>query len=79
MISGLYNKNQFAVYLSMNNESDRNTIIEINAEAGTYRLNLIDTKTGKSQESVIHDHPGGWLKLTSMDFPEDLAVKMQKL
>lgn len=78
-ISGLYNKNQFAVYLSMNNESDRNTIIEINAEAGTYRLNLIDTKTGKSQESVIHDHPGGWLKLTSMDFPEDLAVKMQKL
>lgn len=77
-VNGLYNDKDFALYINRHNSSESQSM-EVNAPAGSYRLEFIDTKTGDRKVTGVNDHPGGWMKISLSDLPDEPAVKIQKI
>jgi hypothetical protein len=66
----------FALYLHRKDPSILNSVIEINLPAGSYSITWVDTKSAASNVEELKDHPGGWARITTPDYSEDIAFKI---
>jgi hypothetical protein len=67
-----------ALYFSRKDTIIAGTTFEINLPAGSYSLTWIDTKSARETESGLRSHSGGWTKITTPDYTEDIALKLTK-
>ncbi|MBK7626641.1 MAG: DUF1080 domain-containing protein [Bacteroidales bacterium] len=52
--------------------------IEINLRSGSYKITLAETTAPSENVAHIRNHPGGWLKIASDGYFEDLAIKIER-
>jgi hypothetical protein len=67
-----------AAYISRKDTTSTNIGIEIDLKGGSYKLTLYDTTSPVENVSHIKNHPGGWLKIASSGYFEDLALKIER-
>jgi hypothetical protein len=70
--------NNFVVYLSRKDTLTKSSGIDINLQAGSYTFTWIDTKSGKEIVMPVNDFNGGWLRISSPKYSEDLALRIEK-
>jgi hypothetical protein len=64
------------LYLHRKDTTRLNSVIEIDLPEGSYNLTWVDTKSAAKTPEILKDHPGGWAKITSPEYSEDIALKM---
>jgi len=69
----------FAMYLHKKDTVRTNTVFEMDLPRGSYSLIWIDTKTGDKNITDLKNHPGGWARINSIGFSEDIALKLVKI
>jgi len=52
--------------------------IEIDLRSGSYKITLAETTAPSENVAHIRNHPGGWLKIASDGYFEDLAIKIER-
>jgi hypothetical protein len=67
-----------ALYLHRQDTASLSSVIELNIPAGSYTLNWVDTKTAGNTVEKFNDHSGGWARITSPVYAEDIALKIIK-
>jgi hypothetical protein len=67
-----------ALYLYKADSSSVASALEVSLPAGSYSLQWTDTKKGTLSSDTLSDHQGGIAKINSPDYPEDIALKIQK-
>jgi hypothetical protein len=69
----------FAIYLNRKDTINETSVVEIDLPSGSYHLTWTDTKSGAATQSSLVDHGGGWLRIISPAYIEDIAMKLVKL
>ena len=69
---------QFAVYLNRKDTINEISEVEIDLPAGSYVLTWTDTKNGAVTPASRVEHTGGWLRIVSPAYLEDIAMKLTK-
>jgi hypothetical protein len=78
-IQGLTKKDEmFALYLHRNDTSFIRSEFKILLKPGSYKLTWVDTKTGDEKEDNIKSHQEGWAVITSSDYKEDIALRLER-
>jgi hypothetical protein len=67
-----------AMYLHKKDTVSSSPAFEIDLLPGSYSLTWIETKTGVKNITDLKNHPGGWAKINSIGFSEDIALKLKK-
>lgn len=70
--------NSFVGYLSRKDTITKSSGIEINVQGGSYKFTWTDTKSGKETVMPVTDFKGGWLRISSPPYSEDLALRIEK-
>jgi hypothetical protein len=63
-----------AAYLHRKDTANSGSVIEINLPAGSYNLIWVDTKSAGKSNDNLKNHPGGWARITSPGYSEDIAL-----
>ncbi len=66
----------WAFYLSVKDTVATSSVLEINLPEGSYNLTWLDTKSAGKTNEQLKDHPGGWARISSPDYSEDIALKI---
>jgi len=66
----------FAVYFLRKDSTNTGSVVEINLPAGSYNLTWVDTKTAGETIAKLANHQGGWAKITSPGYTEDIAMRL---
>jgi hypothetical protein len=69
----------WALYLSTKDTVATSSVLEVNLPAGSYKMTWTDTKNGSETSTLPVDHGGGWLRISSPDYTEDIAMKLAKV
>ncbi len=77
-VQGLAGKNAYALYLLGKDTASRTTVVEVDLPKGSYDIGWTDTKSGTETKAAPVRHKGGWLKITSPAYREDIAMKLWK-
>jgi hypothetical protein len=67
---------QLAVYLHRKDPDKMSSAIEIDLPAGSYDLTWTDTKSGAEIAGSLTDHKGGYARIISPEYIEDIALKV---
>ena len=67
-----------ALYLHRKDTVNMSSSFEINLPEGSYNLTWLDTKSAVKTVEKLKKHPGGWARILSPDFSEDIALKVMK-
>lgn len=67
-----------AAYISRKDTASNPIGIEIDLRSGSYKLTIVDTTSPVENVAHIKNHPGGWLKIASPGYFEDLAIKIER-
>jgi hypothetical protein len=67
-----------AVYLHRKDTVSAESAFEIDLRAGSYNLTWLDTKTAMETKATFKGHKGGWLKVNSPAYIEDIALRIEK-
>jgi hypothetical protein len=79
-VQALHGTNElFAVYLQRKDSVSKSSEFELDLPAGSYEIAWTDTKSGSETQASVEKHGGGWLKITSPAYTEDIAMKMAKI
>ena len=68
----------FAIYLHSKDTTKVRSVIEINLPEGSYNLTWVDTKSASESVENLKDHHGGWARISSPVYTEDIALKVIK-
>ena len=68
----------FALYLHRTDSTNMGSAIEIDLPTGSYNMTWTDTKSGAETPVKVADHTGGWLRITSPEYREDIAMKLMQ-
>jgi hypothetical protein len=68
----------FALYLHRTDSTNMGSAIEIDLPTGSYNMTWTDTKSGAETPAKVADHTGGWLRITSPEYREDIAMKLMQ-
>jgi len=52
--------------------------IEIDLQSGSYKITLAETNAQSENVAHVRNHRGGWLKIASEGYFEDLAIKIER-
>lgn len=75
-VNSLGNDKVIVLYINSNDTSPGKSVLSINLKPGSHNLTWTDTRSGSKTEMVVKGHPGGWLKISSPSFSEDIALKI---
>lgn len=67
-----------AIYLQNKDTASSSSEIEINLQSGSYSLTWVDTRSGGETVAAIKNHKGGWLRIASPAYSEDIALGIEK-
>jgi hypothetical protein len=67
-----------AAYVSRKDTATNAIGIEIDLRSGSYKITLVETTSPAENVAHIRNHPGGWLKIASDGYFEDLAIKIER-
>jgi hypothetical protein len=67
-----------AAYVSRKDTAGNSIGIEIDLRSGSYKITLVETTSPVENVAHIRNHPGGWLKIASDGYFEDLALKIER-
>jgi hypothetical protein len=68
----------FAFYLHRKDTLVTNSEFNLLLRPGSYQLTWVDTKTGMGKVTKLIDIPEGYTKITSPEYKEDIAVRIEK-
>ena len=68
----------FAIYLHRKDTINIASTIVIDLAAGSYNMIWTDTKSGIETAASLDNHPGGYARITSPGYREDIAMKLIK-
>ena len=77
-IRALGKEGLIAAYISRRDTTSNEIGIEIDLSSGSYKITLIDTTSPVENVAHTRNHPGGWLKIASDGYFEDLAIKIER-
>jgi hypothetical protein len=69
----------FAVYFHRKDTTNIGSVIEINLPAGSYNLTWVDTKSAGETVANLKSHQGGWARIISPDYSEDIALHVMRV
>ncbi len=78
-VQALAGKDMYAFYLLANDTGRKTSVVEVELPEGSYDIAWTDTKSGTETKASPVRHDGGWLKITSPFFTEDIAMKLWKV
>lgn len=67
-----------AIYLQNKDTASSSSEIEINLQSGSYSLTWVDTRSGGETVAAIKNHKGGWMRIASPAYSEDIALRIEK-
>lgn len=76
-VNGLWKEGTYALYINANDTRTKSTEIEINIPAGSYELIWTDTRSGEKR-SEMKEHSGGWMKVATGKYSEDIALLLKR-
>jgi hypothetical protein len=68
----------WALYISVKDSVSVSSVLEINIPEGSYNLIWTDTRTGAETSEDHESHHGGWLKINTPEFLNDIEVCIRK-
>ena len=77
-VNALAKSDLIAIYINANDKEAKSAEIEIDLAPGNYELTWTDTRTAEKRKSEIKDHKGGWYKVSTGNFSEDIALVLKK-
>ena len=72
------NDDVIALYLHRKDTTGGASVMDIELSAGSYNLIWTDTKKGTQRVASMTSKKGGWVKITTPSYKEDLALKILK-
>lgn len=75
--NGLWKEGTYALYINSNDAGTISTGIELSIPAGTYEITWTDTRSGEKR-SEMKDHTGGWFRVTTERYTEDIALLLKR-
>jgi hypothetical protein len=66
------------LYFSGSDKAEKTARFEIDLPAGSYKMEWVNTTTGKTTVKNYKSHRGGWLKVVSPGYMTDIAIKIRK-
>lgn len=76
-VNGLWKEGTYALYINANDTKTTLTEIEINIPEGSYELAWTDTRSGERRYET-KKHSGGWMKITTGKYSEDVALLLKR-
>lgn len=68
----------FAVYLHRKDSMKASSSIEIDLPSGAYNLTWTDTKDAGKISNTVSNESGGWMKIISPAYIEDIALRVER-
>ena len=67
-----------ALYFHRKDTASITSVIEISLPVGSYNPNWVDTKSAVTTTEKLKDHTGGWARIISPVYSEDIALQIMK-
>jgi hypothetical protein len=77
-VNALGNDDALVLYLNSNISGSGATAFEVNLKSGNYKLTWTDTRSAEQKEGEISNHQGGWAKISTPKYSEDIALKIER-
>lgn len=72
IVSGLWKDGTYAFYINAGDTRTKTTDLEVNIPEGSYEITWTDTRSGEKR-SELKEHKGGWFKVSTEKYSEDVA------
>lgn len=77
-VNALGKEGVIALYVNGGDTSVKTTDLEVSLAAGSYKLTWTDTRSGEKRTGEIRNHSGGWTKINTGKYSEDIALLIEK-
>jgi hypothetical protein len=70
---------EYAIYLHKQDTASNRSTLEIDMPPASYYITWVDTKNATTKVEELRNHAGGWVRITSPFYSEDIALKLIKI
>ena len=78
-VNALWKDDLLVLYINNNDIAFRSINLEVKLMPGSYKMTWTDTRSGGKKENNVKGHPGGWLKISSDEYSEDIALRIDQI